>query len=68
MMRGLFRSPVRFLAPILLIGAGGALIGYGAASSFPLLIWAGVPMAAGGIIWAVIILFLNSDSMASWFD
>lgn len=60
-MRALIRFIVGLFMPVILIGGGGALIGWGLNNTWPILVYAGLAMMAAGLIWALVLWLWVSD-------
>lgn len=61
LMKRLISFLVTLLMPIILIGGGGALGGWGVTNDWPLLAWAGLAMIAGGVLWGLFLFFWASE-------
>lgn len=59
-MRRLIGFIVTLLMPILLIGGGGALAGWGLDNDINMLVYIGLAMIAAGLVWGLVIFLWAS--------
>ncbi|MEM9785904.1 MAG: hypothetical protein AAF801_05345 [Pseudomonadota bacterium] len=60
-MRSLIRFIVGLLMPVILIGAGGMVVGLGVNNNWELLIYGGFAMIGAGLIWWLVLWLWASD-------
>lgn len=60
-MRSLIRFIVGLLMPVILIGAGGMVVGLGVNNNWDLLIYGGFAMIGAGLIWGLLLWLWASD-------
>lgn len=60
-MRSLIRFIVGLLMPVILIGAGGMVVGLGVNNNWELLIYGGFAMIGAGLIWGLVLWLWASD-------
>ncbi len=60
-MRRLIGFLVALFMPLILIGGGGALMGWGLTNSWEIVTWTGLGMIGAGIVWGLILFFWASD-------
>ncbi|PJI85205.1 hypothetical protein BC777_3205 [Yoonia maricola] len=60
-MRRLIAFVVTLLMPIILIGGGGSLTGWGITNNWTMLVWVGLAMIAAGVLWGLFLFFWASD-------
>ncbi|MEO0931440.1 MAG: hypothetical protein AAFY14_12450 [Pseudomonadota bacterium] len=60
-MRSLIRFIVGLLMPVILIGAGGMVVGLGVNNNWELLIYGGFAMIGAGLIWGLLLWLWASD-------
>lgn len=60
-MRALIRFLVSLFMPVILIGGGGAIIGWGLNNTWPILTYAGLAMVAAGLIWGLVLWLWAHD-------
>ena len=59
-MRRLISFIVTLLMPLVLIGGGGALTGWGLTNDLDIMVWIGLGMIAAGILWGLFLFFWAS--------
>ncbi len=60
-MRRLISFIMALLMPIILIGGGGALTGWGITNEWPVLVWIGLGMIAAGVLWGFVLFLWGSN-------
>lgn len=60
-MRRLISFLVTLLMPLILIGGGGALTGWGITNDWKMVAWIGAAMVVAGVLWGLF-LFLWAES------
>lgn len=60
-MRRLIGFVVTLFMPVILIGGGGALTGWGLTNGWDILAWAGFAMVVGGVLWGLFLYFWASE-------
>lgn len=61
-MKSVIRFIVSLLMPIILIGGGGMLMGWGITNEWDYVAWAGIGMIGAGIVWGLILWFWVDSS------
>ena len=54
------------LMPLILIGGGGALTGWGLTNDWDILVWIGLGMIAAGVLWGLFLFFWASEMFADY--
>ena len=52
---------VTLIMPIVLIGAGGAVAGWGLTNDWDVMAWIGLGLIGAGILWGLFLFFWASD-------
>lgn len=60
-MKKLITFLIGIFMPIILIGLGGVLAGYGLTNSWQIMIWAGLGLIGAGIFWGLVLFLWSSD-------
>ncbi len=59
-MKNLARFLVGLFMPLILIGGGGALLGYAITIEVTFLAWVGLAMIGAGVLWGLVLFFWAS--------
>ncbi|WP_342070826.1 hypothetical protein [Yoonia algicola] len=57
-MKSAIRFIIGLLMPIILIGSGGAMFGWGLENDWDYIAWAGIGLIGAGIIWGLVVWLL----------
>ncbi|MDX8351585.1 hypothetical protein [Cognatiyoonia sp. IB215182] len=60
-MAALIRFFLSLFMPVILIGGGGALVGWGLNNTWSIMIYAGLAMIAAGVLWGLVLWLWVSD-------
>ena len=60
-MRRLISFVVALLMPLILIGGGGAVTGWGFTNEWDILVWIGLGMIAAGVLWGLFLFLWATD-------
>jgi hypothetical protein len=60
-MRRLISFLVTLFMPLILIGAGGALAGWGLANEWEIVAWSGLGLIGAGIAWGLFLFLWATD-------
>ena len=61
---GLFASVLWLVPPVLLVAAGGALVGLGFKFALAIVGWIGAALVLAGIVWGAVLYLMNGP--VSW--
>ncbi|MEL6685782.1 MAG: hypothetical protein AAFN63_00820 [Pseudomonadota bacterium] len=60
-MRRLITFVMTLIMPIILIGGGGAVLGWGVTNEWDIVGWIGAGMIGAGVLWGLFLFFWASD-------
>ena len=60
-MRRLISFVITLLMPVILVGGGGALTGWGLTNEWDMIVWVGAAMVVAGVLWGLFLFLWASN-------